>query len=160
MVIMNGEKPLFFNPEDYEHELLERMRRDHLSPLFDLKHHFTAEEVDALLWSYRCCYRDVIDGTLQREILVRHHAPELAVLFEGEGRRRLEELAGRIRAAWSEEGEEGNDELLAHELERYLREHCLPGYSKSAAFYIEYFRSWVMPQLAEAKMPRRVSQPL
>ena len=151
MVVMNGERPLFFNPEDYEHELLERMQDVTQSPLYRVFERFSPHQADGILWSYRCCYRDLIDWTLQREILVRHHAPELAELFEGEGQKRLAELLERLRRALEEKAAEESSAEISRELERYLLERCLPDYPRSAAFYMDYFRHWVMPQLLDTR---------
>ena len=95
MVTLQGEEPLHFNPEDYEHELLRQLQGIPESPLHELRVRLPADQADVLLWSYRRCYRDVIDQTLQREVLTQHHAPELRELFDGE-EKRLEELAGRL----------------------------------------------------------------
>ncbi|NLI80917.1 MAG: hypothetical protein GX443_04425 [Deltaproteobacteria bacterium] len=151
MVVLNGEKPLLYNPEDYEYALLEKMQKEPGSVLHDISTNLPPHEADAVLWSYRSCYRDVIDGTLQREILVRHHAPELAELFEGEGFKRLSELVQRLRGSVAAAGEGGREDDLAGEVERYLLERCLPAYPKNAAFYLDYFRSWVMPRLLEGR---------
>jgi hypothetical protein len=147
LVKMQGEAPLFFNPEDYEHELLRRLRQVPGSPLFEVADRHGPEEVDQLLWSYQCCYRKVIDGTLQREILTQHHAPELAELFTGEGLKRLKALAVHYLAAIAAEAPENRDVAMQAELERYLMDRCFPDLPHSPMFYLEFFRAWVAPDL-------------
>ena len=147
LVTLQGEEPLHFNPEDYEHELLRQLQGIPESPLHELRERLPADQADVLLWSYRRCYRDVIDQTLQREVLTQHHAPELRELFEGEGRKRLEELAGRLAVHLEELSPDERRKTLGEELERYLTERCLPLYPKSRLFYLEYFRNWVAPAL-------------
>jgi hypothetical protein len=148
MVVRQGEEPLYYNPEDYENELLQRLEEEPQSPLYRARDRWPAQQVDELLWNYRCCYRDVIDRTLQREILTQHHATELRELFADDGLNRLRALAERLRAELAEEPPEKQKKTIMEEMERYLRDRCLPEYSKTPLFYLEYFRNWVAPPLA------------
>ncbi len=155
LVRLQGEQPLFFNPEDYEHELHRRLQAMPESPLFEIRERCQAAAADQLLWAYQRCYRDVIDGSLHWEVLTQHHAPELKELFAGDGLRRLQALAGRcVAASGGALGEESAGVVLA-ELERYLTERCLPAFPQNPMFYLEYFRTWVAPELIrEAVAPQ------
>jgi len=155
LVKLQGEAPLFFNPEDYEHEVLRRLQGIPGSPLFGLRDRHTATEADQLLWNYQCCYRDVIDRTLQREVLTQHHAPELKELFAGEGLSRLETLASHCLAELSEESRDQQQVAIQAELERYLTDRCFPGFRQSPLFYLEYFRAWVAPELIQEVMTQQ-----
>ena len=147
LVTSQGEQPLYYNPEDYQHQLLDRLQREPASALHELSRRWSADQVDEILGNYTACYRDLIDRTLQREVLTQHHAPELRELFAGEGLGRLQELCRSLRQLLSEGPKENVEKAIARELEKYLRERCLPAYPKSAAFYLEYYRNWVAPEL-------------
>jgi hypothetical protein len=149
MVNRQGEEPLLYNPEDYEHELLRHLRGDPMSSLFQLHERVPPSHVDDLMHHYQVCYGDVIDRTLQREVLTQHHAPELKELFEGEGRKRLEELVARLRSHLADEPEEVRRKTISAEVEQYLTERRFPAYAKSPLFYLDYYRSWIAPGLLE-----------
>jgi pyruvate/2-oxoacid:ferredoxin oxidoreductase alpha subunit len=145
LVVLHGEEPLYYNPEDFEHELLRRLQNAPDSPLHRLSERLPGPQADDLLWGYRCCYRDLIDHTLQREILTQHHAPELRELFYEEGRARLVALARHFAVHLQEVEPAAAAKIVQGELERYLNERILPHYPKHALFYLEYFRNWVAP---------------
>lgn len=147
MVTLQGEQPLFYNPEDYQHLLIKRLEKEPHSALYQLTERWSPDQVDAILFDFKACYRDVIDHTLQCEVLVQHYAPELRELFEGEGLRRLRELARRLRELAQEAHGKEFDNTVSLELERYLVERCLPAYPKNPCFYLEYYRTWVQPAL-------------
>jgi len=149
MVTLQGEEPLFYNPEDYEHELVRRLQNEPRSALFELKKRCSADDAEEFLFDFRHRYRDTIDRTLQREILAQHHAPELRELFEGEGIKRLKELAEKLKEMLREESAENRQKTIGQELERYLKERCLPAFPKNSSFYLEYYRNWVAPGLLD-----------
>jgi len=157
LVVLQGERPLFYNPEDYEHTMLRRLKADSRSQLNQAAPPQSAADDAELLWAYQCAYRDVIDRTLQREVLSRHHAPELIDLFEGEGEKRLEELAVRLTAELSDKSPQERRKILLEEMEIYLGERCLPHYPRSSAFYLEYFRNWVAPGIIEHAISKNES---
>jgi len=99
---------------------------------------------------YQTVYRDHIDRTLQRQVLVQHHAPELALLFEGSGRERLAALARKVSAEIGEVPEARRRRVIIEELERYLEQRVLPDQPKSALFYLEYFRTWLADDLTSS----------
>ena len=154
LVTRQGEEPLFYNPEDYEYALLRRLRSDPRSSLFQLQERVPPGHLDELVRRYQICYRDVIDRTLQREVLTQHHAPELREIFESEGRKRLEELVARIQSHFAEEAEEARRKATAEEIERYLSDRCLPAYPKTSLFYLDYYRNWVAEDLLKTLSPR------
>ncbi|SMC17765.1 Pyruvate:ferredoxin oxidoreductase [Desulfacinum hydrothermale DSM 13146] len=150
-LVRDGEsRPLFFNPEDYDHAVVEGLAKDPSSQLASLLEGVrkgsegdpdTAErEWDERVQGYLWAYRDVIDHAVQREVLSRTYAPELIQLFEGDGLRRLESLAEELKQA------PGVGDLC-EALEGFLRERVFPGLPKSPEFYLEYFRTWVWPHL-------------
>lgn len=146
MTSLADEQALYYNPEDYEHELIRILSKDSSSQYSTLKHSLGEDGDSEFLQEYLSCYRNVIDRTLQREILCRHHAPELQELFEGEGLELLFELTREIRSHLR--GESGDiSRIIAEEVENYLITHRLPRYPLPALFYLEYFRNWVLPEL-------------
>jgi pyruvate/2-oxoacid:ferredoxin oxidoreductase alpha subunit/pyruvate/2-oxoacid:ferredoxin oxidoreductase beta subunit/Pyruvate/2-oxoacid:ferredoxin oxidoreductase delta subunit len=149
LVTLQGEQPLFYNPEDFEHELLQRQQRDPQSPLFEIRRRLAASEADRVIWNYQCCYRDVVDRTLQWEILTQHHAPEMRELFAGEGWLRLQKLARRYAGELADESAVRRSQCIVQELEHYLKQRCLPHYPKTPLFYLEYFRNWVAGRMME-----------
>jgi pyruvate/2-oxoacid:ferredoxin oxidoreductase alpha subunit len=149
MVTLQGEEPLFYNPEDFEHELVSRLQKETGSALFELNKRCLPAEAEELLLNFRHLYRDTIDRTLHREILAQHHAPELRELFEGEGMKRLTELVEGLNEMLQAEPLEKRQKTIARELERYLEERCLPGLPKNPSFYLEYYRDWVVPGLLQ-----------
>lgn len=139
-------KPRFFNPEDYEHELIRTLSTNPASILAQNRREASEETFRELAAAYLDCYREVIDGTLQREILTLNHAPELRELFEGDGRRLLVELVNDLcRDLANEQG--SLREMVAKELERYLMERRFPHYPLPPSFYLEYFRTWILGDL-------------
>ncbi len=149
LVERQGSRPLFFNPEDYQRELVRRLRSDPASNLSRLLGDSSGHDSEEILRGYLARYRDVIDGHLQREVLVQHHAPELAELFEGTGEKRLRAL---IQALSQEIGDPGKPQIANQytaELEKYLLTRVLPKYPKHPTFYLDYFRHWVAPQLLQ-----------
>jgi pyruvate/2-oxoacid:ferredoxin oxidoreductase alpha subunit/pyruvate/2-oxoacid:ferredoxin oxidoreductase beta subunit/Pyruvate/2-oxoacid:ferredoxin oxidoreductase delta subunit len=154
LVTRQGEEPLFYNPEDYEYALLTRLRSDPRSSLFQLQELVPPGHLEDLVRQYQICYRNVIDRTLQREVLTQHHAPELREIFEGEGRKRLEELVARMQSHFAEETEEARRKATAEEVERYLSDRCLPAYPKTSLFYLDYYRNWIADDLLKGLAPR------
>ncbi|HOV85560.1 MAG TPA: hypothetical protein PLM79_04310 [Syntrophobacteraceae bacterium] len=152
LAALQGELPLYYNPEDFEHEVLRLLQKDPGSCLFELSRKVPADRLPRLLRRYRSCYADVIDRVLQREVLSMHHAPELRGLFEGEGKRRLEALALRILPYGEGMDPERLERWLTGELERYLAEVLLPGCPKAPIFYLEYFRQWIAPDLVKTAL--------
>jgi hypothetical protein len=150
LVSLQGEEPLFYNPEDYEHELIRKFRNDSLSPIYGSTDRGAANGSDELIWSYQNCYRDVIDRTLQREVLVQHHAPEIREIFEGEGLRQLEDLARKLKGLLTDMADKDRQKLISDEMERFLLERRLKGYPKAPLFYLEYYRNWVAPELIKS----------
>ncbi|WP_143156298.1 hypothetical protein [Desulfacinum infernum] len=153
-LVREGEdRPLLFNPEDYDRAIVEALEKDSSSQLFGLLNqaHVNSEGpggratrgrgeiVQAHLWTYR----DVIDRTVQREVLGRTYAPELLHVFEGEGLERLKVLVEELNKT------EGVEDLR-EAVEAFLRERVLSRLPKTPEFYLEYFRTWVWPALAKA----------
>ena len=68
-------------------------------------------------------------------------------MFAGEGLERLKALAAHCLTAISGEPPENRDVVMQAELERYLMDRCLPELPHSPMFYLEYFRTWVAPEL-------------
>gem|GEM_PF-1520709 len=155
MVTMQGEHPLFYNPEDYEYQLVHRLQSEPSSALHELYERWSPDQVDEILFDFKACYRDVIDRTLQQEVLAQHHAPELRELFEGEGLSRLKDLTLSLRELLQEQSKESMDKTVGQELERYLRERCLTAYPKNPSFYLEYYRNWVAPTLLSLNQETR-----
>ncbi len=170
MVAAQAEEPLHFNPEDFEAALIDRLLEDEDSQLARFRGELCRleppgfsegmgtprvasgwierdERLERLIWDYRCRYADVFDRTLQRELLVQHYAPELEKAFEGDGWKRLQVLAERLREEMREEPLDERREEILYEIERYLEERIFPELPKSPAFYLEYFRTWVAPTL-------------
>ncbi len=147
LVGLQGEKPLCFNPEDYERELLTRLQKEPASALHGLSDRLPAEEVDRNLWRYQCCYRNVIDRTLQWEVLSQHHLPELKALFTGPHRERLKGLIGELRQVLVEVSPDQLQQSIVDEVERYLLNRCLPRTANDPMIYLEFFRDWVAPEL-------------
>ena len=147
LVSRQGTEPLLYNPEDYEHELLHRLQNDPRSSLFELRDRCPADQADRLLWDYQCCYRDTIDRTLQKEILTQHHAPELRELFEGDGMKRLRELKRRMELILIEEPPEKRWPRIGEEIEHYLLHKVLPDHPRSPLFYLDFYRTWIAPEL-------------
>ncbi len=147
LIRLQGERPLHYNPEDYERDLLERLQREPASGLHGLAGRLPPEEVERTLWSYQCRYRDVIDRTLQWEVLVQHHLPELKTLFTGANRERLKDLIDEFKQVMAGLTPEELRISIMEELERYLLDRCLVGAPKNPMVYLELFRSWVAPEL-------------
>lgn len=149
LVELQGEQPLFYNPEDYEYELLDQLQSAPNSSLFQANGNTSPEHEEELRSSFTSLYRDVIDRTLHREVLAQHHAPELRELFEGEGLKRLRDLAAELHGVLQEQPPEERRKAIAQELERYLRERCLRGMPKRSSFYLEFYRNWVASDLLQ-----------
>jgi pyruvate/2-oxoacid:ferredoxin oxidoreductase alpha subunit/Pyruvate/2-oxoacid:ferredoxin oxidoreductase gamma subunit len=147
LVRLQGEKPLYYNPEDYERELLNRLQREPASRLHGLADRLPPEEAERTLWSYQCCYRDAIDRALQWEVLAQHHLPELKTLFTGANRERLKNLIGELKQVMAGLPPEQMSTAVAEELERYLLSRCLVDAPKNPLVYLELFRCWVAPEL-------------
>jgi hypothetical protein len=147
LVRHQGERPLFYNPEDYERELLERLQREPASVLHGLAGRLPPDEVERTLWSYQCRYRDVIDRTLQWEVLTQHHLPEFRTLFTGSHRERLKSLIDELKQVMAELPPDQLRTSVTDELERYLLDRCLVGVPKDPVIYLEFFRNWVAPEL-------------
>ena len=147
LVRLQGEKPLWFNPEDYERALLQRLQQEPESPLFELEGRMSPDEAERVLWSYQCCYRDAIDRSLQWEVLGQHHMPELMRLFTGAHRSRLTTLVQELKQALPDLPPDKLEAVVLDELERYLSSRCLNGTPGSSAIALDFFRAWVAPEL-------------
>ncbi|HBZ55742.1 MAG TPA: hypothetical protein DEO88_10070 [Syntrophobacteraceae bacterium] len=152
LVQLQSTRPLLFNPEDYEHELFIRLQVVPESPLFSLGERHPAEAADQLCWAYRKCYQEVFHRALQWEVLSQHHAPELKELFAGDGLCRLQVLADKFATALADNPLEQSPAAIQAELERYLMERCIPNYPHYPIVYLEYFRTWVAPELIRKAM--------
>ncbi len=139
-VIEGENRPIHFNPEDYDHALLDVLEKDPDSQLHRLVMECKPGEVDRLKDGYLWAYRDHIDRCVHREVLSRYYAPELLEIFEGDGKKALLEL---VRKLHEMDGEKDVSVLV----ETFLRTRVLPRYTKTADFYLEYFRNWVWPEL-------------
>ncbi|MBC7360227.1 MAG: hypothetical protein H5U10_16985 [Desulfacinum sp.] len=150
------ERPLLFNPEDYDRAIVEALEKDASSLLSQLLRKVEGDseasggrpvfERDEVVQSYLWTYRDVIDRTVQREVLSRTYAPELVQVFEGEGLERLKVLVDELNKT---EGVVDPREAV----EAFLRERLFPRLPKTPEFYLEYFRTWVWPALAKTDGP-------
>jgi pyruvate/2-oxoacid:ferredoxin oxidoreductase alpha subunit len=159
LVQVQSDRAWFFNPEDYEHELLTRLQATPASPLFAVRERHAAVPADQILRSYRQCYRDVFHRSLQWEVLTQHHVPELKELFAGDGLCRLQALADKFAAVLADDAKEHLSDTVQAELERHLTERCIPHLRHSPIVYLEYFRTWVAPELiGKALAPKETSQ--
>ncbi len=147
LVRLQGEKPLCFNPEDYEKVLLERLRQDRGSRLFGLEERMPPDEAERVLWDYQCCYRDAIDRSLQWEVLGQHHVPELRSLFTGPRRSLLTTLVRELKPALADLPPDQMQTAVMEELERYLVSRCLTDGARHPVIILEFFRNWLIPEL-------------
>ncbi len=150
LVHLNGKEELFYNPEDFERALLDRLERNQNSSLFKAIEENPDVDRTEIRSAYEECYRDDINRAITREILVEDFAPELKEIFEGEG---LEELKLIILANISlkkKQGEklsESNIKDIEREVVNYLTQEILPDLPKAPGFYLDYYHSMVEPEL-------------
>jgi len=147
LVRLQGEKPLCFNPEDYEKALLERLRQDQGSWLFRLEERMPPDEAGRVLWDYQCCYRDAIDRALQWEVLGQHHVPELKSLCTGPRRLLMTTLVQELKQALAELPPDRMQTVVMEELERYFVSRCLTDGVRHPMIILEFFRNWLIPEL-------------
>ncbi len=93
--------------------------------------------------------------------MTQHHAPELKGLFAGDGLCRLQALADKFAAALAADPKEHLAAAVQAELERYLMERCIPDFPHSPIVYLEYFRTWMAPELIrKAVTAQETAQPV
>lgn len=147
LVRLNGRDELYYNPEDFERALLERLELDTRSSLYDSFKENLEMDPDVIRNAYVECYGGDIHRAITREIMVQDFAPEIKRIFEGDG---LEELKLFIKASVSLGREQSNsvsEDEICKELESYMSEEIFPSQPKSAGFYLEYYREMVEPDL-------------
>ncbi len=150
LVYLNGKEEMFYNPEDFEKALLDRLEKNKDSSLYKALVEHPAVEPAEIRDAYEECYRDDINRAITREILVEDFAPELKDIFEGEG---LEELKMIVLANTSVRKGRGNGisendvEVIRCEVLNYLTQEILPELPKSPGFYLDYYHSMVEPGL-------------
>ncbi|MEJ5347175.1 MAG: hypothetical protein WHS46_00610 [Desulfosoma sp.] len=141
LVGLSMSRPLFLNPEDYDRLLLESLAQDEESQWSRLMAEASAEAVGRLESGYLWTYRENIDRCVQREVLVKLYAPEIEDFFEGPSRQKLQSFVNELEDSMSPEEKRKT-------VEDHVRRHVLAGCTKSQEFYLEYFRTWVWPEIS------------
>ena len=150
LVSQNGREEKYYNPDDFERALLDKLERSKESALHKAISDNPRVDRSEIRTAYEECYRDDINRAITREIIVEDFAPELKDIFEGEG---LEELKMVILASISvkkskgEQVSEADVGDIQREVENYLTQEILPDLPKSPGFYLDYYHSMVRPEL-------------
>ncbi len=141
LVDLSTYRPLFLNPEDYDRLLLDSLAEDEESQWNRLVAEASAEAVGRLESAYLWTYREDIDRCVQREVLGKLYAPEIEDFFEGASRQKLQTFVNELEDSLSPEEKRKI-------VEDHVRRHVLAGCTKSQDFYLEYFRTWVWPEIS------------
>lgn len=150
LVHLNGKEEMYYNPEDFERAVLDRLEKNKNSQLCRALEENPDVERSDIRAAYEECYREDINRAITREILVEDFAPELREIFEGEG---LEELKLIVLASISfrkSRGEEISEKKIREiqqEVVNYLAQEILPALPKSPGFYLDYYYNMVEPDL-------------
>lgn len=150
LVHINGKEEKYFNPDDFERALLDRLERNKESSLYRAIKDNPEADRSEIRGAYEECYREEINRAITREILVEDFAPELKDIFEGEGLEELKMVILATIALKKREADKGSeldiDEIQA-EIVKYLTDEILPELPKSEGFYLDYYHSMVEPDL-------------
>ncbi|ROR03072.1 hypothetical protein [Desulfosoma caldarium] len=141
LVNLSCRRAMLLNPEDYDRLLLEFLAQDETSQWSRLRTKIPQELIGHLETEYLWTYRDVIDRWVQREVIGKLYAPEIEDFFEGQGRGKLQAFLNGLSDSLS-------PKQKRHMVEEYVRRHVLVGTTKTQDFYLEYFRTWVWPDLS------------
>lgn len=141
IVDRSSRRPMYLNPEDYDRLLLDTLSQDTGSQWHRLLQESSPEYQADVESEYLWAYRDVIDRSVQREVLVQLYAPEMAGLFEPKTREDLKKLFDSLEDSLSPEEKRKT-------LEDHLRRHFLDGHVKSHEVCVEYFRTWMWPEIS------------
>lgn len=141
LVELSCRRPLLLNPEDYDRLLVESMAQETTSQWSRLLAEVPQASVGQLEAEYLWTYRNVIDRSVQREVLTQLYAPEIEDFFEGQAREKLQAFLNGLSDSLSPDQKKNM-------VEDYLRRHILVGVRKPQDFYMEYFRTWVWPDLS------------